>query len=214
MSSVAVLDYGMGNLRSVCKALEHVAPSARVRLVTDAAGLRAAERVVFPGQGAIAGCIAAMNDELRAALLDAAANKPFLGICLGLQALYEFSEEGGGVPGLGVLRGRVPKFPAARMRAADGTPLKVPHMGWNQVHQTLAHPLWADIAQGTRFYFVHSYYAEPSGREAIAGETDYGVRFASAAARGNLFAVQFHPEKSQQAGLNLLANFMHWDGHA
>lgn len=214
MSSVAVLDYGMGNLRSVCKALEHVAPNARVRLATDAADVRAAERVVFPGQGAIAGCVAALNDDMRAALLDAAASKPFLGICLGLQALYEFSDEDGGVPGLGFLRGRVPRFPAERMLDANGGRLKVPHMGWNRVHQTLAHPLWAGIAQDTRFYFVHSYYAEPSGREAVAGETEYGLRFASAAARGTLFAVQFHPEKSQQAGLNLLANFMHWDGRA
>lgn len=216
MNTIAVLDYGMGNLRSVCKALEHVAPEARVQLVSDAQGLARADRVVFPGQGAIGGCVAALGrSELHAALIDAARNKPFLGICLGLQALYDFSEEGGGVPGLGILPGRVPLFPRAKMvDPKTGARLKVPHMGWNQVRQTLRHPLWRDIPQDTRFYFVHSYYVDPGDRGHVAGITEYGVRFTSAAAHENIFAVQFHPEKSQQAGLSLLRNFVHWNGRA
>jgi len=216
MTSVAVIDYGMGNLRSVVKAIEHVAPRARVRLTSNAEEVAHAERVVFPGQGAIAGCMKALDaGHLRAAVLQAAQTKPFLGICLGLQALYDFSEEGGGVKGLGVLPGRVPRFPPAKMHdATTGLALKVPHMGWNQVLQAKAHPLWKDIASGSRFYFVHSYYAEAGERADVAGITDYGLRFTSAAARANIFAVQFHPEKSAQAGLKLLENFMAWDGGA
>lgn len=214
-NTVAVLDYGMGNLRSVCKALEHVDPYAKVKLVSDAAGLRAATRVVFPGQGAIAGCVQALqNCDLRDALQEAMQQKPFLGICLGLQALFDFSEEGGGVEGLRLWPGRVPVFPRARMVDASGQRLKVPHMGWNQVHQTRAHALWDGIAQDARFYFVHSYYAEPADAAYTAAETEYGIRFTAAAAHGNVFAVQFHPEKSQQAGLKLLENFMHWNGQA
>ena len=209
MSTVAVIDYGMGNLRSVCKALARVAPEANVRLAADAAAVRAADRVVFPGQGAIGGCITALGrDGLQAAVLDAIKTKPFLGICLGLQALYEHSDEGGGIDGLGVLPGRVRRF-----APADPT-LKVPHMGWNQVQQTSLHPLWAGIAPDTRFYFVHSYYADSADPRWVTGTTDYGVRFTSAAARANIFAVQFHPEKSQQAGLTLLKNFMAWNGQA
>ena len=215
MTSVAVIDYGMGNLRSVVKAIEHVAPRARVRLTSDAAEVASAERVVFPGQGAIGGCMAALDtSHLRAAVLQAVKTKPFLGICLGLQALYDFSEEGGGVKGLGVLPGRVPRFPAAMREAVTGQVLKVPHMGWNQVEQAKAHPLWKGIPSGSRFYFVHSYYAEASERADVAGVTEYGLRFTSAAARANIFAVQFHPEKSAQAGLQLLENFMAWDGNA
>ncbi len=209
MSTVAVIDYGMGNLRSVCKALERVAPDADVRLAADAAGVRAADRVVFPGQGAIGGCLTALaSDGLQAAVLDALETKPFLGICLGLQALYDYSEEGGGVQGLGVLPGRVRRF------APTDPTLKVPHMGWNQVQQTMPHPLWSGIAQGARFYFVHSYFADAADDRWVAGTTEYGVRFTSAAARANIFAVQFHPEKSQQAGLTLLKNFMAWNGQA
>ena len=215
MTSVAVIDYGMGNLRSVVKAIEHVAPRARVRLTSDAAEVASAERVVFPGQGAIGGCMAALDtSHLRAAVLQAVKTKPFLGICLGLQALFDFSEEGGGVKGLGVLPGRVPRFPAAMREAVTGQVLKVPHMGWNQVEQAKAHPLWKGIPDGSRFYFVHSYYAEASERADVAGVTGYGLRFTSAAARANIFAVQFHPEKSAQAGLKLLENFMAWDGNA
>lgn len=209
MSTVAVIDYGMGNLRSVCKALERVAPDADVRLASNAGGVRAADRVVFPGQGAIGGCLTALGrDGLQAAVLDALNTKPFLGICLGLQALYDYSEEGGGVQGLGVLPGRVRRF------APTDPTLKVPHMGWNQVQQTMAHPLWSGIAPGTRFYFVHSYFADAADDRWVAGTTEYGVRFTSAAARANIFAVQFHPEKSQQAGLTLLKNFMAWNGQA
>lgn len=209
MTTVAVIDYGMGNLRSVCKALERVAPDADVRLASNAAGVRAADRVVFPGQGAIGGCLTALaSDGLQAAVLDALETKPFLGICLGLQALYDYSEEGGGVQGLGVLPGRVRRF------APTDPTLKVPHMGWNQVQQTMAHPLWSGIAPGTRFYFVHSYFVDAADDRWVAGTTEYGVRFTSAAARANIFAVQFHPEKSQQAGLTLLKNFMAWNGQA
>jgi len=216
MNTIAVIDYGMGNLRSVVKAIEHVAPRARVRLTSDAAEVASAERVVFPGQGAIAGCMAALDtSHLRAAVLQAVTTKPCLGICLGLQALYDFSEEGGGVRGLGVLKGSVPRFPADKMRdAKSGRVLKVPHMGWNQVEQAKTHPLWKGIPDGSRFYFVHSYYADAGERADVAGVTEYGLRFTSAAARANIFAVQFHPEKSAQAGLKLLENFMAWDGNA
>jgi len=214
MTTVAVIDYGMGNLRSVCKAIEHVAPRARVLLTASAADIRAASRVVFPGQGAIGGCMAALErGNLRESLLDAMKTKPFLGICLGLQALYDFSEEGGGTPCLSLLAGAVKRFPAEKMtEAATGLPLKVPHMGWNQVRQTGAHPLWNGIPQDTRFYFVHSYYADSAEAGDIAGETEYGLRFTSAAAHANIFAVQFHPEKSQRGGLRLLENFVSWNG--
>jgi len=214
MSHTAVIDYGMGNLRSVVKAIEHVAPRARVVLTSDAAEVARAERVVFPGQGAIAGCMTALDEcRLRDAVLEAVNSKPFLGICLGLQALFDFSEEGGGVQGLGVLPGRVPRFPADRMHDAQtGLALKVPHMGWNQVRQVKSHPLWEGIADGARFYFVHSYYVDAAERRDMAGETEFGIRFTSAAARANIFAVQFHPEKSATAGLRLLENFMGWDG--
>ena len=216
MTSVAVIDYGMGNLRSVVKAIEHVAPRARVLLTSNADEVVRADRVVFPGQGAIAGCMTALDAcHLRAAVLQAVQTRPFLGICLGLQALYDFSEEGGGVKGLGVLPGRVPRFPPDRMHDdATGQALKVPHMGWNQVQQVKGHPLWKDIPDGSRFYFVHSYFVNAGERADVAGITEYGLRFTSAAARANIFAVQFHPEKSAQAGLKLLKNFMAWDGSA
>lgn len=213
MTTVAVIDYGMGNLRSVCKALEHVAPRASVRLVHAPAELKRADRVVFPGQGAIAGCVEALERAgMRDPLLQALETKPYLGVCLGLEALYESSEEGGGTRGLGVLPGRVRRFPLSAPEAGPG--LKVPHMGWNDVHWTRPHPLWQGIAPGAKFYFVHSYYADTTDPDWVAGTTEYGVRFTSAAARANIFAVQFHPEKSQQAGLKLLANFVAWEGHA
>ncbi len=214
MNTVAVIDYGMGNLRSVCKALEHVAPAARVLLTADPDALVRADRVVFPGQGAIGGCIAELDRlSLRAAVLQVMDTKPFLGICLGLQALFDFSEEGGGTRGLGVLPGRVALFPREQMHdAISGQVLKVPHMGWNQAHQVAGHPLWRGIAQDARFYFVHSYYADAGDRGQVMAVTEYGIRFTSAAGRENIFAVQFHPEKSQQAGLRLLENFMSWDG--
>ncbi len=217
MTTVAVIDYGMGNLRSVVKAIEHVAPRATVRLARCPEEIRRADRIVFPGQGAIGGCMEALaQGGLKEALLEALREKPFLGICLGLQALYEWSEEHGGTPGLGVLRGRVRRFPGrlsgAPPAAAAGALLKVPHMGWNQVHQEKDHPLWRGIAQDTRFYFVHSYYADAADPGEVAARTLYALAFTSAASRANVFAVQFHPEKSQRAGLKLLENFVAWDG--
>jgi glutamine amidotransferase len=210
MTDVAVIDYGMGNLRSVAKAIEHVAPQLKVAVTSDAEQVRSAARVVFPGQGAMPDCMREMDARgLRGAVLEAARGKPFLGICIGLQMLFERSDEGD-TAGLGLMPGRVRRFPADRMRDAQGARLKVPHMGWNEVRQMAAHPLWTGIAQGSRFYFVHSYFPEPGARELAAGETVYGVPFTCAVARGNVFAVQFHPEKSQAAGLRLLANFVGW----
>jgi glutamine amidotransferase len=206
---IAVIDYGMGNLRSVSKAIEHVAPQSRVVVTSDPAAVAAAGRVVFPGQGAMPDCMREMQARgLKPVLLEAARSKPFLGICIGLQMLFERSEEGD-TPGLGVLPGVVRRFPAARMVDAQGAKLKVPHMGWNEVEQ-VAHPLWEGIPDRSRFYFVHSYYPEPADAALVAGWSAYPFRFACAAARDNLFAVQFHPEKSHDAGLRLLANFVRW----
>jgi glutamine amidotransferase len=207
MSTVAVVDYGMGNLRSVAKAIEHVAPEARVLVTADPAAVAVAGRVVVPGQGAMPDCMRELAARgLREAVIRAAGEKPFLGICIGLQMLFEHSEEGD-VPGLGVLPGQVRRFPAAETLEQG---LKVPHMGWNQVVQAEAHPLWSGIADGSRFYFVHSFYVEPAEPSVIAGSTGYGIPFTSAVARANIFAVQFHPEKSAQSGLQLLGNFMRW----
>ena len=208
---IAVVDYGMGNLRSVAKALEHVADGKPVVVTADPAVVAAAERVVVPGQGAMPDCMRELNERgLRQAVIAAAANKPFLGICIGQQMLFEHSEEGD-VPGLGILPGEVKRFPAGKMCLPDGQKLKVPHMGWNEVRQTKAHPLWQGIADGARFYFVHSYYVAPGDAACIAGTTEYGIPFTSACARDNIFAVQCHPEKSAQAGLQLLSNFIHWN---
>ncbi|WP_018989099.1 imidazole glycerol phosphate synthase subunit HisH [Aromatoleum toluclasticum] len=210
MSDVAIIDYGMGNLRSVAKAVEHVAPGKTVVVTSDPAVVAAAGRVVFPGQGAMPDCMRELDLRgLRASVLDAAASKPFLGICIGEQMLFGHSEEGD-VPGLGILPGNVVRFPDAKMVAADGSRLKVPHMGWNEVRQRIAHPLWEGIPDGDRFYFVHSYFVLPDEAALIAAETDYGLMFTSAVARDNIFAVQFHPEKSAQAGLRMLANFISW----
>ena len=210
MVDVAVIDYGMGNLHSVAKAIEHVAPQLKVEVTSKASSVARASRVVFPGQGAMPDCVRELDARgLREAVLDAAREKPFLGICIGLQMLFDRSEEGD-TPGLGLLRGQVRRFPAAKMVDAQGARLKVPHMGWNEVRQTVAHPLWQGIAQGSRFYFVHSYFPDPGTRGLTAGETVYGVAFACAAARDNVFAVQFHPERSEAMGLKLLANFLAW----
>jgi imidazole glycerol-phosphate synthase subunit HisH len=216
MNKVAVIDYGMGNLRSVCKAITHVAPQAAVSLTADPDAIRGADRVVFPGQGAIGGCVAALVAAgLDEALREAVREKPFLGICLGLQALYEFCEEGGGTKGLGILPGRVRRFSRETMIDPEsGDALKVPHMGWNRVQQVSDHPLWRGIAPDERFYFVHSYYAESGDPKSVMGTTDYGVRFTSAASHENIFATQFHPEKSQRAGLRLLENFVSWEGQS
>jgi glutamine amidotransferase len=205
--TVAVVDYGMGNLRSVSKAIEHVARGEDVLVTSDPADVTRADRVVVPGQGAMPDCMRQLAAcGLREAVIRAAAEKPFLGICIGLQMLFDHSEEGD-VAGLGILAGRVRRFPAD-LTVTKG--LKVPHMGWNEVTQAEAHPLWQGIADGARFYFVHSYYVEPTEPSVIAGSTVYGVPFTSAVARANIFAVQFHPEKSAQAGLQLLGNFLRW----
>ena len=211
MTSIAVIDYGMGNLRSVSKALEHVAPDAEVHVTSDPELVRQAERVVFPGQGAMPDCMREMDARgLRPAVLEAARSKPFLGICIGLQMLFERSEEGD-TPGLGVFPGQVKRFPPEAMKDAQGGKLKVPHMGWNEVMQAEPHALWRGIADASRYYFVHSYYVEAGKPELVAGYSIYGFPFTCAVAQDNIFAVQFHPEKSQTAGLALLANFVTWN---
>jgi glutamine amidotransferase len=214
MTDVAVVDYGMGNLRSVAKAIEHVAPRFGVAVTSDPVEIARASRVIFPGQGAMPDCMREMDARgLRGPVVAAAREKPFLGICIGLQMLFEMSEEGD-TPGLGLLPGRVRRFPADRLVDAQGARLKVPHMGWNEVRQTEPHPLWRGIPQDSRFYFVHSYFPEPGRRGLTAAESVYGTRFCCAAASDNLFAVQFHPEKSDEAGLRLLANFLTWQPSA
>jgi glutamine amidotransferase len=201
---IAVIDYGMGNLRSVSKAVEHVCAAAdEVRVTDDPAYIAAADRVVFPGQGAARDCMAAIGQHhLNQAIREAAARKPFLGICMGLQVLLGHSEENGGTDLLGLFSGSVRRFPVSA--------LKVPHMGWNRVQPTRDHALWQGIDPGSRFYFVHSYFVDPEERDLAAATTDYGTDFTSAIARGNLFAVQFHPEKSADNGLRLLENFVQW----
>ena len=205
---IAVVDYGMGNLRSVAKALEHVAPQASISVSSDPHEILAADRVVFPGQGAMPDCMRGMNERgLHDAVLKSSQQRPFLGICIGLQMLFDFSEEGG-AEGLHVFKGAVRRFPPEMMAKQH---LKVPHMGWNQVYQRQSHYLWSGIEDGAWFYFVHSYYASPRNRSDIAATTQYTVEFTSAAARGNVFATQFHPEKSQKAGLQMLKNFLEWE---
>lgn len=207
---VAVVDYGMGNLRSVSKAIEHVAPQAQVEVTSDPDRVKAADRVVFPGQGAMPECMHEMEArKLRPAVVEAARSRPFLGICIGLQMLFERSDEGG-VAGLALLRGTVRRFPEEAMVDSEGRKLKVPHMGWNRVQQAGSHALWSGIEDGTRFYFVHSYFPQAGDADVVQGTTDYGVPFTCAVARDNIFAVQFHPEKSHTAGLRLLANFVNW----
>ena len=213
MQTVAVIDYGMGNLRSVVNALEAVSPAGqRVLLTSDPAQIDEAERVVFPGQGAAGDCMRAIDEYgLRDEILRAAATRPFLGICMGLQVLIDFSEENQGTDCLGVFSGRVHYFGDGHSDR-DGVKLKVPHMGWNRVNQTRAHPLWRSIDNDSRFYFVHSYYLEVEEASLSAATTDYGIRFTSAIAHENLFALQCHPEKSADCGLQLLRNFMQWNG--
>ena len=206
---IAVVDYGMGNLRSVSKAVEHVASGKSVVVTSDPKVIQSAERVVFPGQGAMPDCMRELDARnLREAIIEAAKNKPFLGICIGMQLLFDHSEEGD-TAGLGLFKGNVKRF-AEKLVDKEGEKLKVPHMGWNQVFQTTSHPLWAGIADATRFYHVHSFYAAPSDNSVSAGETEYPNRFTSAIARDNIFATQFHVEKSAAAGLQLLSNFVNW----
>jgi len=210
---VAVIDYGMGNLHSVASALQHVG-AEKVVVTHDADAIQRADRVVFPGVGAIRDCMAEIRrlrcDELlQTALVEQ--RKPVLAICVGMQALMAGSEENGGVECLGLIEGDV-RFFGSGLTDDQGARLKVPHMGWNEVRQTLPHPLWNGIADGSRFYFVHSYYVHAEDRSLLAGAVDYGVSADAALARDNLFAVQFHPEKSAAMGLQLLRNFIEWDG--
>ena len=211
MERIAVIDYGMGNLRSVAKALEHVADDSQEVVVTgDIKTIAGAERVVFPGQGAMRDCMAEINKlNLGAVICEAASSRPFLGICMGLQVLLPISDEDPDSPGLGIFPGAVKRFPAPETNSP--APLKVPHMGWNNVYFARQHPLWHDIHPEARFYFVHSYYVVPEDTEVVTATSHYGVEFVCAIARDNLFAVQFHPEKSHHAGLQLLRNFLAWD---
>ncbi len=210
MTDIAIVDYGMGNLRSVHKALEHVAPNLSVTVTSDPSTVNQAKRVVVPGQGAMPNCMHELNKRgLRDVVVAAARNKPFLGICIGLQMLFEVSEEGH-VNGLDILSGKVVHFPPEAMTTPDGQKLKVPHMGWNQVSHTRSHPVLADIANDARFYFVHSYYINTKDTAIIVAQSHYPFPFTCAVAKDNIFAVQFHPEKSHHAGLTLLRNFTRW----
>jgi glutamine amidotransferase len=210
MTTIVVVDYGMGNLRSVAKALEHVAPKATVLISGDAQQVRNADRVVLPGQGAMPDCMRHLDASgLREVVLEAARSKPLFGVCVGEQMLFEHSEEGD-CEGLGLLPGRVIRFAAEQMRAPDGSRLKVPHMGWNSVYQDRAHPMWAGVPDGAYFYFVHSFHAVPADPGLTVGSTDYGLRFTCAVARDNIFATQFHPEKSAATGLRVYQNFVDW----
>ncbi len=214
MERVVVIDYRMGNLRSVEKALVHIAGDGAEILVSgDLKTISGADRVVFPGQGAIRDCMLELEkDGLVEALKEAVTSKPFLGICLGQQALMESSEEHAGTAGLGIIPGTVKRFSANATDETTGARLKVPHMGWNDVRFARKHPLWRGIDDGEYFYFVHSYYVAPDDDTITVGRTRYAVEFSSAIAQRNLFAVQFHPEKSARAGLRLLKNFLEWDG--
>ena len=211
MTDIAVVDYGMGNLRSVAKALAHVAPEKNIVVSGDPAVIRGAARVVLPGQSAMPDCMRSLDESgLSEVVAEVARTRPFLGICLGLQMLFDRSEEGP-TPGLGVLVGEVVRFAPASMTTPSGERLKVPHMGWSPVHQTRAHPLWAGIAEGSRFYFAHSFHPVPADPAMTAGTTEYPSPFTCAIAGANIFATQFHPEKSHRAGLQLLANFVAWE---
>ncbi|MBL4826236.1 MAG: imidazole glycerol phosphate synthase subunit HisH [Spongiibacteraceae bacterium] len=213
-TTVAVIDYGMGNLHSVASALENVNQQVDVIVTADAQKIRNADRVIFPGVGAIGECLTEIRrlgiDEI---VSEAARNKPLLAICVGMQALMDFSEESGGVECLGMFPGKVLRF-AHSLADEHGSKLKVPHMGWNQVKQHIAHPLWQGIKQNSRFYFVHSYYVQTQNSSLIAASTDYGLPIHAALHHDNVFAVQFHPEKSSVDGLTLLSNFLKWNGQS
>ncbi len=215
MQTIAVVDYGMGNLRSVVNALEKVAAKQhKIVLTSDLQQLKQACRVVFPGQGAAGDCMRAIDEYgLREAIVDAARNRPFLGICMGMQVLLTHSEENQGTDCLGVYPGRVRYFGDSH-KDQSGVKLKVPHMGWNGVRQKQRHPLWHAIEDNSRFYFVHSYYVEVEDTSLVAGTSDYGFDFTSVIADENVFALQCHPEKSATAGLQLLQNFLNWEGQA
>ncbi len=214
--TVAVVDYGMGNLRSVSQAVIHVAQGSGYDVVvtSDPAVVMAAERIVLPGQGAMPDCMRELSDSgLLPAVLHAAAHKPLLGVCVGMQMLLSHSEEGPpdtGTAGLNLIPGEVIRFRLEGQLQPDGSRYKVPQMGWNQVHQARPHPLWAGVPDGASFYFVHSFHARPADSSHSVGETDYGQRFTSAVARDNIFATQFHPEKSAIHGLTVYRNFLGW----
>jgi imidazole glycerol-phosphate synthase subunit HisH len=212
MKTVAVVDYGMGNLRSVAQAVMHVAKDSGFEVVVTSRPevVRAADRVVLPGQGAMPDCMRELRDSgLRQSVLEAAAAKPLFGVCVGMQMLLDRSEEGPS-EGLGLVHGEVLKFELAGRLQPDGSRFKVPQMGWNQVFQTQPHAIWQGVPDASYFYFVHSYYARPSDARHSAGEADYGTRFTAAIARDNIFATQFHPEKSADQGLALYRNFLQW----
>ena len=204
MQTIAIVDYGMGNVRSVQKALEYVAPNQHCILTNNPQIIRDSDRVVFPGQGAMGACmIALQSNTLIEEIKFSAASKPFLGICLGLQLLFDYSEENNGTNGLSIVPGKVLKF--------QNSDLKIPHMGWNRVNQVLNHPLWHKIENNSRFYSVHSYYVDEEDSNCVVGTSEYSQTFTSAIAFDKLFAVQFHPEKSQSDGLQLLRNFTTWN---
>jgi glutamine amidotransferase len=211
MTRIVVVDYRMGNLRSVAQALRHAAPEADVRISGEADDIRAADRVVLPGQGAIQDCMRCLGESgVQEAVLEASRTKPMFGVCVGEQLLFDWSEEGD-TPGLGLLPGKVIKFRLDGRLQPDGSRFKVPQMGWNRVKQTTGHPIWNGVEDNSYFYFVHSYYAMPENPADVAGESDYGAPFCCAVARDNIFATQFHPEKSADAGLRLYRNFVHWN---
>ena len=212
MQRIAVIDYGMGNLRSVAKALEHVAPDADVVVSDDAPVIAASDRILCPGQGAARDCMAALAETgLDRVVVETVHTRPFLGICMGFQVLFGHSDENGGVDCLGVVPGNVRRFDAP-LHGANGERLKVPHMGWNEVRRTLDHPLWSGIADRARFYFAHSHHCVPDDPALVAGRCEHGADFAAAVATPGFFACQFHPEKSARDGLRLLENFVTWDG--
>jgi glutamine amidotransferase len=211
MNKIVVVDYGMGNLRSVAQALKHVAPEADVRISGELADIKSADRLVLPGQGAIPDCMRCLRESgLQEAVVESTKTKPLLGVCVGEQLLFDWSEEGD-TPGIGLLPGKVVRFRLDGKLQDDGSRFKVPQMGWNRVKQTLSHPLWEGIADDSYFYFVHSYYVMPDDAAHTAGVTDYGGPFTCAVAKDNIFATQFHPEKSATAGLQLYKNFVHWN---
>lgn len=208
MAKIAVVDYGMGNLHSVVKALQHVSTDSVV-VADNASAIKAADRVVLPGQGAMKGCMDNIHQQgLYEAIVDAAASKPFLAICIGPQLLMESSEESPGTPGFGLFKGTCRRFSEALTK--QNPPLKIPHMGWSEVKQTQTHELWQGIDSGARFYFVHSYYLQPEDSSIVVGECDYGHTFASALSKDNIFTTQCHPEKSSTVGLQLFTNFTRW----
>ncbi|HEY8606979.1 MAG TPA: imidazole glycerol phosphate synthase subunit HisH [Noviherbaspirillum sp.] len=211
MNKIVVVDYGMGNLRSVAQALRHVAPEADVRISGELEDIRSADRLVLPGQGAMPDCMRSLRESgLQEAVVASSRTKPLLGVCVGEQLLFDWSEEGD-TPGIGLIPGKVVRFRLDGRLQEDGSRFKVPQMGWNTVRQTQDHPMWRGIPDDSFFYFVHSYYAVPAAPDFTAGETSYGAPFTCAVAKDNIFATQFHPEKSATAGLQLYKNFVHWN---